>query len=87
MLIVWLVMAKRSLAARRVVEMLGLLMIGDGTLAATRPSRYMALWVGGPRPWRRMMSFFATRPTLTRVVGAAELAAGLWIALRQQPSA
>jgi hypothetical protein len=80
-------MAERSLALRRILEVVGLLMIGDGALAAMTPSRHVALWVEGPRTWRRLMRLFADRPVFTRAVGVAELAAGLWIARRQQPAA
>jgi uncharacterized protein YjeT (DUF2065 family) len=80
-------MAGRSLSKLRILEILGLLMIGDGMLAATRPSRYMVMWIGGPRAWRKAMTFLAERPALTRAIGVTELAAGLWVALRAQPGA
>ena len=80
-------MTKRSLTSRRALEMLGLLMIGDGFLAAATPSPYALLWVGGPRRWKKMMQFLADRPSVMRALGLGQLAAGLWIARRQQTAA
>jgi hypothetical protein len=77
-------MTKRSLRSRRALEMLALVMIGDGVLAATRPTPYTLLWLGGPRLWRKTMTFLADHPLVTRAAGVAELATGLWIGLRQQ---
>jgi hypothetical protein len=58
-------------------------MIGDAALALATPSRYALLWSGGPRFWQRTMRFFSDRPGLTRALAAAQLAAGLWLGVRQ----
>jgi hypothetical protein len=67
----------------RTLEVLALTMIGDGVLALLQPERHMLLWRRGPRPWRELSQYFLDRPMLTRVVGAATVVAGLWLANRQ----
>ena len=69
----------------RTLETITLLMIGDGVAAALEPRRHVRLWEAGPRPWRCAMQPFAASPTLTRCLGLAEVALGLWLARRQLP--
>jgi hypothetical protein len=73
----------KSLVEARTLEVLALTMIGDGVLALLQPERHMLLWRRGPRPWREVNRYFLDRPMLTRLVGAATVAAGLWLANRQ----
>jgi hypothetical protein len=73
----------RRLVEARTLEVLALTMIGDGVLALLQPERHMLLWRRGPRPWREVSQYFLERPMLTRVVGVASVAAGLWLANRQ----
>ena len=70
---------------RRIKECVGLMMIGEGVLAAIRPQEYARLWDGGPSWWRRVVGPFVRNPDLTRVVGVAEALAGYWLAVRQLP--
>jgi hypothetical protein len=72
--------------AERAKECLAMMMIGDGVLAMLEPRRHMLLWEEGPSWWRAMVEPFANRPTLTRCVGAGELALGVWLASRQTPN-
>lgn len=72
--------------AERVKECIGMMMIGDGVLGLVSPQRHVALWESGPPWWRSMMEPFVDRPTLTRCVGAALLAGGLWLACCQTAS-
>lgn len=74
----------RRLVEARTLEVLALTMIGDGVLALLQPERHMLLWRRGPRPWREVSQYFLDRPALTRVVGLACVAGGLWLANRQQ---
>jgi hypothetical protein len=60
-------------------------MIGDGALAFVEPRRHALLWRSGPAAWRWMIEPFVRRPGLTRWLGAAEVAAGFWLAARQRP--
>jgi len=70
---------------RRIKECVGLMMIGEGVLAAVRPQGYARLWEGGPDWWRRVIGPFVRNPNFTRVVGVAEAVAGYWLAVRQLP--
>jgi hypothetical protein len=69
----------------RITEFLAMLLVGDGVLSAIDPERHCLLWEIGPEPCRKAMDEFATHPAVTRVLGALEAAAGIWIASRQEP--
>lgn len=66
--------------APRLTETTAMLMIGDGTLGLVMPAQHMAVWKKGPRTWTRMIEAFEHHPVITRCIGAAEIAAGLWLA-------
>jgi uncharacterized protein YjeT (DUF2065 family) len=74
------------MAAKRLKEILGLMMVGEGVLATVMPQRYARLWESGPAWWRRMIHPLVQHPDLTRVIGAAEAMVGYWIAVRQLPA-
>jgi hypothetical protein len=76
-----------NLMERRVTETAAMMMIGDGALGLIRPSYHCLLWRGGARWWRDTVSWFADRPQTTRVFALAELAAGIWLGLRQETAA
>lgn len=65
-------------AGRRIVDVAAVAMIGDGALAMVLPAEHMQTWICGPTWWRRLVSFFAERPGLTRVVGAVEIGSAIW---------
>ena len=67
---------------RRIVELLAILMIGEGVLTLIAPRKHSLLWEFGPEGYRRAVEAFAEHPTLTRLVAAAETGLGLWLALR-----
>lgn len=69
---------------QRVTEIAALLLIGDGVVGMLQPRRHARLWRSGPKPYRSAMEPFVRHPGLTRVLGAAEAAAGLWWASRQR---
>ena len=71
--------------SERVKEWVGLMMIGEGVLAALRPQGHIRLWEGGPDWWQRVIGPFARNPELARVVGVAEALTGYWLAVRQMP--
>lgn len=75
-----------GLIGRRTLEFAGILLVGDGVIGALRPERHARLWIAGPRVWREAMEPFAERPGLTRAIGAAEIALGLWLAARTEPA-
>lgn len=70
--------SKSGSFGRRIVDVAAVAMIGDGALALLVPADHMRTWVCGPPRWRDMIKFFAERPGLTRVVGAAEIWAAVW---------
>lgn len=61
-----------------------MVLIGDGVMALIRPTADASAWNRGPRPWRKLMRSLAKRPNLTRAIGAAQIAAGIYWALRQE---
>jgi hypothetical protein len=62
-----------------------IVLIGDGLLALLTPERDALAWRMGPEPFRSLMSYMAKRPSLTRWVGATQIAVGIWWALRDEP--
>ena len=61
-------------------------LIGDGVAAVLQPVGDANAWNRGPKPWRKLMEYLASQPNLTRAIGAAEIAAGIYIALKQEDS-
>lgn len=62
-------------------------LVGDGLLALASPERDALAWRMGPEPFRTLMGFMAKRPGLTRLVGATQIAVGIWLVLREEPTA
>jgi hypothetical protein len=71
--------------AERIKECVGLMMIGEGVLAALRPREYARFWESGPAWWHWVIEPFVQNPHMTRAVGVAEALAGYWLAVRQLP--
>ena len=69
--------------ARRATETFATLTIGDAVIELVSPRRHSLLWETGPEWSRRVARFFAENPNLMRLLGGAQLAFGLWLALRQ----
>ena len=69
--------------ARRIKESLAILAIGDGAIELVSPREHSLLWEVGPEGVRKVARFFAENPNYTRLIGASQIALGLWIALRQ----
>ena len=70
----------------RLLDLLGLLLIGDGVLTIADPERHCLLWEVGPKPCREVMDQFVQHPTMSRFVGLAQIAVGLVIAEMQKPN-
>lgn len=68
----------------RVLEMVGILMIGDGIVAVLDPERHGRLWLGGPALWQKSMHPFVRSRPLMRSAGLAEALLGLLLASRQR---
>jgi hypothetical protein len=55
-------------------------------MALIRPSADAKAWKQGPKPWRDLMHGLSKRPNLTRAIGVAQIAAGIYWALKQEDS-
>jgi hypothetical protein len=69
--------------ARRAAETFAVLTIGDAVIELVSPRQHSLLWDVGPDWSRRIARFFAENPNQMRLLGAAQLGFGLWLALRQ----
>ena len=69
--------------ARRVKETFAIVAIGDGAIELIAPREHSLLWEVGPEGVRKLARFSAENPTYMRLLGAAQIAFGLWLALRQ----
>jgi hypothetical protein len=69
--------------ARRAAETFAVLAMGDAIVELVSPRQHSLLWEVGPGWSRRIARFFAENPNLMRLLGAAQLGFGLWLALRQ----
>jgi hypothetical protein len=70
----------------RTMDMLGIVLRGDGVVGLLNPQRHTRLWRHGPDTYRRILDGLLERPGLTRVLSAAEVAAGVWVAQRAEAS-
>jgi hypothetical protein len=68
---------------RRATETFAILTIGDAVIELVSPREHSLLWETGPEGSRRVARFFAKNPNSMRLLGAAQLTFGLWLALRQ----
>ena len=72
--------------ARRILDVLAVITVGDGLLWVVAPRRRGLLWLAGPPSVRRLVeSVTIRRPWLARLIGGAQVAAGVWVALRAYP--
>lgn len=68
---------------RRIKDLLALLLIGDGALTILSPRNRALLWRFGPERFRKSTGWQAEHPSIMRLEGAASIAFGVWLALRQ----
>ena len=59
-------------------------LIGDGVMAIVHPKRDARAWSAGPKVWQDLMNSLHDRPGLTRAIGVAQIAGGVWWALKQE---
>ena len=71
----------RSPWARRAIETFAVLTIGDGVVELIFAREHSLLWNVGPG--RKAARFFAENPNYMRLLGASQIAYGLWLARRQ----
>jgi hypothetical protein len=69
--------------ARRIKETFAIVTIGDGLIELITPREHFLLWEVGPKSVRKLARYLANKPNYMRLVGAAQIAFGLWLALRQ----
>jgi hypothetical protein len=72
------------LATNRWKHFAAMALIGDGVMAIVRPHHDADAWAHGPRPWRRLMRGLDRHPVLTRLIGAAQVAGGVYWALSRE---
>jgi hypothetical protein len=60
-------------------------MIGDGVTGLLKPRRHSLLWDVGPDPIRRAMEALVLHPMQARLLYAAEIGIGAWLAAQQTP--
>jgi hypothetical protein len=69
--------------ARRLKETSAILTVGDGIIEVIFPKEHSLLWELGPARARKVNRFFAENPNLMRLLGAAQVVFGIWLAQRQ----
>jgi hypothetical protein len=65
------------------VETFAIVAIGDGAIELLAPREHSLLWEVGPESTRKVARFFAENPGYMRLLGATQIAFGVWLALRQ----
>jgi hypothetical protein len=73
----------RDAWGRRIKETFAIIIIGDGAIELVAPREHSLLWEVGPESSRKAVRFFAENPNYMRLLGASQIAFGLWLALRQ----
>jgi hypothetical protein len=73
----------RGTWAKRARETFAIVAIGDGAIELLSPREHSLLWEVGPEGTRKVARFFAENPTYMRLLGASQIAFGIWLALRQ----
>ncbi len=72
------------LPTRRWKHFAAMTLIGDGVMAVIHPQRDAQAWSAGPDWWQSLMKQLHDRPSLTRAIGVAQIAGGVWWALAQE---
>ena len=68
---------------RRLKETFAVVTVGDGIIAFLAPREHSLLWEAGPESARKLARFFADNPNYMRLLGATQVAFGVWLAFRQ----
>jgi len=66
---------------RRIYEIIGTLIIGDGFAFLFAPRPHMLIWVEALKLplWQRVVQWFADHAPAARATGVVEIALGSWI--------
>lgn len=71
---------------RRILELVGMLLIGDAVVGLLRPRRHTRLWTNlGPQAYRDAMKKLERRPQVLQMMSLVEAVIGFWLAARQEP--
>lgn len=70
---------------KRLVQLVALVMVGDGVVGFFKPRWHSLLWDLGPAPYRDLMTQAARNPSTARWLYAAEVVIGTLIATQQTP--
>jgi hypothetical protein len=68
---------------KRLLELAGLILIGDGLMGLLRPRRHSLLWHFGPELAKAVTEELAEHPQTARAIYAGELALGIALATTQ----
>ena len=68
---------------RRLIETFAIVTIGDGAIELLATREHSRLWETGPEAARKVARFFAENPNYMRILGAAQVAFGIWLASKQ----
>ena len=68
---------------KRVRDLIGAFVVGNGVLDLIAPRQRVFLWVFGPERLRKLALWFADHPTAMRLRGIVRIGTGIWLALRQ----
>ncbi len=66
---------------KRLWETFTIIAIGDGAIELLAPREHSLLWQVGPG--KKVSRLFADNPNYMRLLGASQIAFGIWLALRQ----
>jgi hypothetical protein len=72
-----------KLILKRILELAGLILIGDGLMSLLRPRRRSLLWHFGPELAKAVAEELAEHPKTSRAIYAAELALGIAVVSTQ----
>ena len=72
---------------KRILELAGLVLIGDGLMGLLRPRRHSLLWHVGPQLAKAVTEELAEHPQTARAIYAAEFALGVALAACQTSDA
>jgi hypothetical protein len=72
-----------KLISRRLLETVGLFLIGDGLMGILRPRRHSLLWHFGPELGRAVTEELVEHPKMARSVYLAEVALGIVLSCAQ----
>ncbi len=71
---------KPTLITRRAIELVALMLIGEGIMGLLKPRGYSRLWRLGPALLRSTMEDLAEHPNIARSIYAVEAAIGIALA-------